>query len=366
MELVAQDQVVHRLSSVRYSNGQIARLLDALDDRDKATPRSTPDPRYPYRIQAMNVDMRQPGGSTSVRYAVPTRWISRRGLGFLHQCFIHPGTSCCAQLITLYGTWTDTPGWVRACHYVEANIHEVEMSFMQPVELALYCPQARPCWVLLVEGDPLTGKMIGAWLRQLNASVKQVEDANALIQAGQEKSYDLLLLDMDMPGLDCAEVCRKLRLDGFLGRIVLMSARAGTSQLPPHLAACCDEFLPKPFGHDGLGQLLRTLHEEPILSTFNDDPALAGLIDDFVVKLREEAGELRAALEQGDLLAIDRVNRQLKAQGGMYGFESLAKTALAIEVAIANGATVAEVQPKVDEFLRLCSRIRSPSQMRGT
>ena len=141
------------MRSIRTDGGKIVGILDALDKQDKTLALRPAERRYPYRMPALNIDLRQPGDSSLVHHSVPTRWLSRNAMGFLHGCFVHQQTLCTAQLISLYGTWTDVDGWVQQCSYIDANVHEVEMHFARGIELALYCPAATTRRVLLADPD---------------------------------------------------------------------------------------------------------------------------------------------------------------------------------------------------------------------
>lgn len=78
--------------------------------------------------------MQQPGSSGPVVFLVPTRDISATGLSFLHGGFVHVGTRCTVQLITMHGTWNEVPAVVVRCQYVEGGVHEVAVRFDREID----------------------------------------------------------------------------------------------------------------------------------------------------------------------------------------------------------------------------------------
>jgi CheY-like chemotaxis protein len=58
--------------------------------------------------------------------------------------------------------------------------------------------------------------------------------------------FDLILMDLHLPGIDGLAVTRRLRAGGFARPIVAVSAQAGRESADAALAAGCDEYLSKP------------------------------------------------------------------------------------------------------------------------
>jgi len=66
--------------------------------------------------------------------------------------------------------------------------------------------------VLVVDDDPLSNRLVVAGLRRAHLQAHSEEDPLAALRWLQQRHYDLVLLDIEMPGLDGFEVCRRLRL----------------------------------------------------------------------------------------------------------------------------------------------------------
>ena len=64
---------------------------------------------------------------------------------------------------------------------------------------------------LVVDDDPISARAAGLALRRINFDVTAIHDPIAALQMLTEKQYDLILLDIVMPGLDGMELCKKVR-----------------------------------------------------------------------------------------------------------------------------------------------------------
>jgi signal transduction histidine kinase/CheY-like chemotaxis protein len=129
-----------------------------------------------------------------------------------------------------------------------------------PVEVTGYLGERRR--VLVVDDEETNRAVLEAMLQPLGFAVETAGDGEAALAAAAREPFDLVLLDLRLPGRDGFDVARALRTQaaGQSLRIVAVSASVFTSDREAALAAGCDEFLPKPF-HEGqlyelIGQLL--------------------------------------------------------------------------------------------------------------
>ena len=358
MEPLRNDGSRPRIRSIRLDEPDIQAVLDVLDRSSEAARTQETPPRYRYRIPSLHLDLWVPGAPTSSSYAVPSRWLSQTGLCCLHGMFVHQGTVARVNLITLYGTWDEVDGWVQQCRYISGHVHELELRFVHRIDPSLYCAEAVACRVLLVEDDQLTARMIGAWLNQLNAAVEHVVDGQEAVERVAQKTYDLVLMDLDLPVMDGFKAARTLRNGGYCGRIAAISAMS-TPKIQSMCIQCgCDLFLAKPFCRDDLADLLASLREEPIFSTLPYADSVGELISDFVKELPLQVRKLQDAVAGGDVKASQTAVRMLKSQGSTYGFDCVTTAAAAIEAALNQGISSPELRQRVQELRRICSRIR--------
>jgi two-component system, OmpR family, response regulator len=83
--------------------------------------------------------------------------------------------------------------------------------------------------------------------------VDQVADGEAALTHVANGSYEMIILDCMLPGMDGLEVCRRIRQTGSRLPVLMLTARAEVSDRIAGLDAGADDYLPKPFD---LGELL--------------------------------------------------------------------------------------------------------------
>jgi cyclic di-GMP phosphodiesterase len=106
----------------------------------------------------------------------------------------------------------------------------------------------RPPTVLVVDDDEGIRQLFGRWLAAQGYTVVAVGDGTAALDAVQQQSPDVVLLDIAMPGLNGVEVCRRIKGEQAtrLTPVILVSAVDGVEDRIAGLAAGADDFLSKP------------------------------------------------------------------------------------------------------------------------
>src|SRR4051794_19855182 len=113
--------------------------------------------------------------------------------------------------------------------------------------------------VLIVEDEAKMAGLIRKGLRQegMAADIAS-EGEDALWMAGATE-YDAIVLDLMLPGIDGLEVCRRLRNDGVISPILMLTARDGVHDRVAGLDSGADDYLVKPFSYAELLARLRAL-----------------------------------------------------------------------------------------------------------
>jgi DNA-binding response OmpR family regulator len=114
--------------------------------------------------------------------------------------------------------------------------------------------------IFLAEDDSLVSGAVCAALRRTGHTVTHLPDGAAAWQHLQDHlpDYNLLLLDVNMPGLDGIELAHRVRSSGtFAGKIIITSGRLGSDDLAQLTAARVDFVLNKPFA---VTALLEAVH----------------------------------------------------------------------------------------------------------
>ena len=103
--------------------------------------------------------------------------------------------------------------------------------------------------VLIVEDNPANLKLAVMLLEKAGHTVLKAEDGEAGVALARESLPDLVLMDIQMPGIDGLEATRRLRADPATAqlRIVALTALAMKGDEARILDAGCDGYIAKPF-----------------------------------------------------------------------------------------------------------------------
>jgi CheY-like chemotaxis protein len=110
--------------------------------------------------------------------------------------------------------------------------------------------------VLLVEDNPINALLARALLTREGCEVDHAAGGEEAIAAVKVGAYDLILMDMRMPGLSGEETARTLRASGVKTPIVALTANAFEDDRHACLAAGMNDFLVKPMSPDALRSML--------------------------------------------------------------------------------------------------------------
>jgi signal transduction histidine kinase/CheY-like chemotaxis protein len=128
--------------------------------------------------------------------------------------------------------------------------------------------------VLLAEDNPINALIATKHLERLGAAVTRVADGAQALEAceralaGLQPPFDLVLMDLRMPGLDGLSAAKRIRMAETQaaaepGRIVALTANAFDEDRAACLAAGFNEFLTKPIDFERLGEILTELRSPP-------------------------------------------------------------------------------------------------------
>ena len=113
--------------------------------------------------------------------------------------------------------------------------------------------------VLVVEDEPRMAALIRQGLEEEAYAVDVVDNGRDVFLWVQSAAYDIILLDIMLPGLNGLDVCRQLRADGFIMPIIMLTARDTLPDKVKGLDSGADDYLVKPFAIEELTARLRAL-----------------------------------------------------------------------------------------------------------
>ncbi|MCE3201181.1 response regulator transcription factor [Paenibacillus sonchi] len=112
--------------------------------------------------------------------------------------------------------------------------------------------------ILLIEDEKNLARFIELELQHVSYSVTLVQDGLAGLRLALEETWDLILLDLMLPGLNGIELCRRLRQEKQTP-VIMITARDGLSDKINGLDSGADDYIAKPFAIEELLARMRSL-----------------------------------------------------------------------------------------------------------
>jgi DNA-binding response OmpR family regulator len=123
--------------------------------------------------------------------------------------------------------------------------------------------------ILVVEDDTVLARQIASTLTEAGHDPIVVHDGEKALDKTKATPFDLIVLDIILPGMDGFEVLRHLRAQHLVSRVLMLTARGEVKDRVTGLQLGADDYLPKPFA---MGELVarvnalgRRYPEEPTL-----------------------------------------------------------------------------------------------------
>ncbi|MDZ7261464.1 MAG: response regulator [candidate division KSB1 bacterium] len=223
--------------------------------------------------------------------------------------------------------------------------------------------------ILLAEDNPVNQKVARRILEKAGHTVEVVDNGQLAVAALEQKDYDLVLMDVQMPEMDGFEATRLIRQKEGTQRhtpIIAMTAHALKGDRERCLKAGMDAYISKPIKPQELFQALnkwaksQTQDKVPVkpqpldkdsalpsvipidletaLSRFDGDREfLMEMVEEFLHYAPEQLQTVAAALEKGDIKVVEREAHSLKGAAGNLSAQKLASLALQLEKSAHDG-----------------------------
>ncbi|MDQ0478053.1 MULTISPECIES: response regulator transcription factor [Chryseobacterium] len=113
--------------------------------------------------------------------------------------------------------------------------------------------------ILLLEDDLILATELAAFLEGSEFEVKKVYDGDLFLQEVQQNTYDIYLLDINVPTINGLDVCEKIRLVDHNTPIIMISAYGDLSDKKDAFNRLADDYLVKPFQFEELLMRIQSL-----------------------------------------------------------------------------------------------------------
>ncbi|KLD64032.1 response regulator [Dyella japonica] len=180
--------------------------------------------------------------------------------------------------------------------------------------------------ILLVEDDAQLGAAIQRALERLSYTVSWLRDGRSALNAMRDRTADLVLLDLGLPGRDGIEVLVEARRAHVETPVLVMTARDGLSSRVDGLDAGADDYLTKPFHVEELAARIRSLTRRMRGLSVNriEVGALSLDVGTSEVTFRGEPVDLTRrefALLQALMESAGRLVRRESLENSLYGLD---------------------------------------------
>jgi signal transduction histidine kinase/CheY-like chemotaxis protein len=182
--------------------------------------------------------------------------------------------------------------------------------------------------ILLADDSEENRFLIRGYLKGSGAVIDEVENGALAVERFKQGSYDVVLMDAEMPVLDGYSATREIRALGSTP-IFLLTAHALRESRDRGFAAGCTDHLTKPIKK---ATLLEAINKAvPIAIPVSIESWLKPVVGGYLEKRRGDVAKLREALVHSDYETIRTLGHQMAGTGGGYGFEPITEIGSVLE-----------------------------------
>lgn len=166
--------------------------------------------------------------------------------------------------------------------------------------------------ILLVEDEARVADFIRRGLAAEGWSIDHAADGEVALEHAALNTYDVILLDLMLPGIKGQDVCRKLRARKSKTPILMLTALDSPEERVEGLKIGADDYLPKPFDFDELIARVEALHRRATgyASDVGDTVLASGglTFDKGSLQVMIDGDEIELSKKERDLLLLFLTN----------------------------------------------------------
>jgi signal transduction histidine kinase/CheY-like chemotaxis protein len=198
--------------------------------------------------------------------------------------------------------------------------------------------------ILLAEDNPDNQRLISMHINKTGAKVTVVGNGKLAVEKGLSESFDLIIMDMQMPIMGGIDAIKALRASGCETPIATLTANAMKEDIQESKQAGAREFLTKPIDRKAFYAMLQNYLDaakpaetEPTKKqTSSDLDGIEDLIELYIESLPEACGRIERLLHAKDWDGLRFEIHQLKGTGGAFGFPEITEQCKEIESKMKN------------------------------
>jgi len=165
--------------------------------------------------------------------------------------------------------------------------------------------------ILLVEDEKLMSMFVEMELTHEGYSVDLAFDGREGLNIAEENQYDLILLDIMIPGINGIEVCRRIRQSSQVP-IIMLTAKSDISDKVLGLDVGANDYLTKPFAIEELLARIRVYQRNKAISNNKDEIKVKDIVmDNKAHKVIRSGIEIELTKKEYDLLEMLLINKNV-------------------------------------------------------
>jgi signal transduction histidine kinase/DNA-binding response OmpR family regulator len=274
------------------------------------------------------------------------------------------GLAISKRFVELMGgkIWAEsTPGAGATMHFT-LRLQVAEGPAEAPLAKAPAALHARALRILLADDSEENRFLIRSYLENSGSTLDEVTNGALAVERFKQSSYDIVLMDSQMPVLDGYAAVREIRsFEKELGRsptpVFALTAHAFREAQERSFEAGCTEHLTKPIRKATLLEAINkyTTVSDRIQVAVED--WLRPVVNGYLEKRRADVGKLHDALQRGDYSLIRTLGHQMSGTGGGYGFDPITEIGSALEEA-ALASDNARIQAGIEDLNRYLGAVQ--------
>ena len=204
--------------------------------------------------------------------------------------------------------------------------------------------------ILCADDNEDNRQLVAYLVAKTGAQLTLVEDGQQALNVTANSSFDLVLMDMQMPEMDGLQATTILKQRGFQAPIIMLTANVDSNSKKKMLAAGAKAHFAKPIdsqsfyamlaeylchergegGNEEIGD--KTVVENKSLTKFrNSRSEFDQLIQNYRLSFKDKLVDIQMAIDQDDWVQIQSLMHKLKGSAGSYGFQQLSDFAILVE-----------------------------------
>jgi signal transduction histidine kinase/DNA-binding response OmpR family regulator len=197
--------------------------------------------------------------------------------------------------------------------------------------------------ILCADDNEDNRQLVAYLIAKTGAQLTLVEDGLKAVEAAKKTSFDLVLMDMQMPEMDGIQATKVLKQDGFSAPIIMLTANVDANSKKNMLAAGAKAHFAKPIDRQSFYTMLsenlvekhKTKPSQPALS--NRRSEFEQLIHNYRLSFASKLVDIQDAVAYEDWAMLKSLMHKLKGSAGSYGFQQISDFAVLIEDNIDQG-----------------------------